>query len=104
MIMPVLTEGPWISPCTRQAHPCVRPNPKTFAVHTSEAAPPAKATMAAAAAAKAATGKLGAGCEKVPVHLPPITEEDPLHQDKKVRRERKKKARLFWFDPPKPYE
>jgi histone-lysine N-methyltransferase SETD3 len=51
--------------------------------------------MAAAAAAKAATGKLGAGCEKVPVHLPPITEEDPLHQDKKVRRERKKKLGSF---------
>nr|CAB3480516.1 unnamed protein product [Digitaria exilis] len=34
--------------------------------------------------AEADTGKLGAGGETLSVHLPPLSEEDPLHQDKKT--------------------
>jgi len=50
------------------------------------------------AAAALETEKLGTGGETVAVHLPPLSEEDPLGQDKKVRRERKKEALLFWLN------
>ena len=46
------------------------------------------------------TEKLGAGGETVAVHLPPLSEEDPLRQDKKVRRERKNEALLFSSNQP----
>ncbi|KAF8754433.1 hypothetical protein HU200_011469 [Digitaria exilis] len=46
-------------------------------------------------AAEADTGKLGAGGETLAVHLPPLSEEDPLHQDKKRILERRNLSCLF---------
>jgi histone-lysine N-methyltransferase SETD3 len=57
----------------------------------SEAAAPTTATMAAAAE----TEKLGAGGETVAVHLPPLSEEDPLRQDKKRVLESRNRSCLF---------
>nr|CAB3482571.1 unnamed protein product [Digitaria exilis] len=48
-------------------------------------------------AAEADTGKMGAGGETLAVHLPPLSEEDPLHQDKKRILERRNLACLFHF-------
>ncbi|KAF8654968.1 hypothetical protein HU200_061400 [Digitaria exilis] len=47
--------------------------------------------------AEADTGKLGAGGETLSVHLPPLSEEDPLHQDKKRILERRNLSCLFHF-------
>ncbi|OEL29216.1 hypothetical protein BAE44_0009765 [Dichanthelium oligosanthes] len=47
------------------------------------------------AAVPAETGKLGAGGETVAVHLPPLSEEDPLHQDKKRVLENRNLSCLF---------
>jgi hypothetical protein len=60
------------------------PKSKTSGV-TCPAAAEAEATMAATVEA---VGELGEGADVVVVRLPPLSEDNPLHQDRKVRCER----------------